>query len=105
MVTTQKPIHVPADSEFGIALRDAAMSGGSVIVETGGATYTVDVELDSRAQPEGATRRKPSPEEVARSIEGIERAAGSWVGLVDGEAFKAYVRERRRTSSRPPVKL
>lgn len=105
MATAQKRIHVPADSEIGIALRDAAMSGGSVIVETGGATYTVDVELDLHAQPADATRRKPTPEEVARSIEGVERAAGSWVGLVDGEALKAYIRERRRTSSRPPVNL
>ena len=31
-------------------------------------------------------------------------AAGSWKD-VDTEAFKAYVYERRRASSRPPVKL
>jgi hypothetical protein len=44
MATAQKPIHVPIDSEIGIALRNAAVSGGSVIVETGGATYTIEVE-------------------------------------------------------------
>jgi hypothetical protein len=53
--------------------------------------------------PDDADRR-PSPERVARSIEGIRKAAGAWVGNVDAEAFKAYVRERRRTANRPPVR-
>lgn len=38
------------------------------------------------------------------AIEGIRKAAGTWQGLVDAEAFKAYVRERRRTKNRPPVR-
>ena len=45
----------------------------------------------------------PSAEQVARSVEGIRRAAGSWKDI-DAEAFKAYIRERRRTSSRRPVR-
>lgn len=48
--------------------------------------------------------RRPSPEQVARSIAGIRAAAGAWVGNVDAEEFKAYIRERRRPSSRPPVR-
>jgi hypothetical protein len=38
------------------------------------------------------------------SIRGIREAAGSWAGLVDAEAFKAYIRERRRTKNRPSVR-
>jgi hypothetical protein len=49
-------------------------------------------------------RRPPSPEEVARSRTGIEAAAGSWKD-VDADALKAYIRERRDASSRPPVRL
>ena len=45
----------------------------------------------------------PSAEQVARSIEGLRRAAGSWKDI-DAEAFKAYIRERRRTSSRRPAR-
>ena len=30
--------------------------------------------------------------------------AGSWKGIVDAEAFKAYIRERRRTKNRPSVR-
>lgn len=47
--------------------------------------------------------RRPSAEQVARSIAGIRAAAGSWKDI-DTEAFKAYIRERRRTSSRPPIR-
>ncbi|HKG25335.1 MAG TPA: hypothetical protein VKB09_06780 [Thermomicrobiales bacterium] len=105
MVAVPKSVRVPSESEIGKALRDAATSGKSVIVEAGDATYTVEVESTPPAQPAEYALRKPTPEEVARSIEGIERTAGAWVGLVDAEAFKGYIRERRRTSSRPPVKL
>jgi uncharacterized protein (DUF433 family) len=46
----------------------------------------------------------PSPEDVARSREGIREAAGSWRDI-DTEAFKAYIKERRQTANRPSVKL
>jgi uncharacterized protein (DUF433 family) len=46
----------------------------------------------------------PSPEDVARSREGIREAAGSWQGI-DTEAFKAYINNRRQTANRPSVKL
>ncbi len=46
----------------------------------------------------------PSPEDVARSREGIREAAGSWKDI-DTEAFKAYIKDRRQTANRPAVKL
>jgi uncharacterized protein (DUF433 family) len=46
----------------------------------------------------------PSPEDVARSREGIRKAAGSWKDI-DTEAFKAYIAQRRQTANRPSVKL
>jgi uncharacterized protein (DUF433 family) len=46
----------------------------------------------------------PSPEDVARSREGIREAAGSWKDI-DTAAFKAYIKERRQTANRPSVKL
>ena len=41
--------------------------------------------------------------ELAR--ESTLAAAGAWKGIVDGEACKAYIRERRRTKNRPSVRL
>jgi hypothetical protein len=105
MVAMQKSVRISADSELSNALRDAATTGQPVIIETDEAIYTIEIESSSPIQAEETARHKPSPDEVALSIEGIERATGAWVGLVDAEAFKAYVRERRRTSSRPPVSL
>jgi hypothetical protein len=52
----------------------------------------------------GTARRSPTIEEVARSKAGILASAGSWKD-VDAEALKAYIRERRDASSRPPVRL
>src|SRR5918996_2137839 len=46
----------------------------------------------------------PSPEDVARSRDGIRKAAGSWQGI-DTESFKAYIADRRQTANRPSVKL
>jgi uncharacterized protein (DUF433 family) len=46
----------------------------------------------------------PSPEDVARSREGIREAAGSWKDI-NTEAFKVYIKERRQTANRPSVKL
>jgi uncharacterized protein (DUF433 family) len=46
----------------------------------------------------------PSPEDVARSREGIREAAGSWKGI-DTAAFKAYIKDRRQTANRSSVKL
>lgn len=48
---------------------------------------------------------KASAAEVARSKEGILKATGGWKAIVDADAFKTYIRERRRSSSRPPVRL
>ena len=52
----------------------------------------------------GHNRGRPSEAEVARSRAGIRAAAGTW-NDVDAEALKAYVRERRAASTRPPVDL
>ena len=48
--------------------------------------------------------KMPSPEDVARSKDGILKAAGSWKGI-DTEAFKVYIKDRRHTANRPAVKL
>jgi hypothetical protein len=52
----------------------------------------------------GSDEKTPSPDDVARSKEGIRKAAGSWKGI-DTKAFKAYIKERRQTVNRPSVKL
>lgn len=98
---TIRTIRVPPDSELSLLLHDALASGEPVTVDTGDAVYRVEVEA---AHANGSMARRPSPEEVERSRAGIRDAAGSWRDI-DANAFKAYIRERRRTANRPPVKL
>jgi hypothetical protein len=57
-----------------------------------------------RLERMGQEEKTPSLEDVARSRDGILKAAGSWEGI-DTEAFKAYIKERRQTANRPSVKL
>jgi hypothetical protein len=105
-MTDPKLLRVEPDSELSLVLKDAATTGEEIVVDTGEARYVVGVSVGSRSDVAGtdAARPKPRPEQVARSIEGIEKAAGSWQGLIDAEAFKAYIRERRRTKNRPSVR-
>lgn len=66
-------------------------------VEPGDAVY--------RLQVNQVQHTNPTPEQVARSIEGIRKAAGGREGLVDEDAFKVYIAKRRRSGSRPSVRL
>lgn len=94
-----KTVKLPSDSELARALGDATRAGAPVVVDTGDVVYSLSVDIIS------AKTATPTAEEVARSAEGIRRAAGRWKDLIDAEAFKTYIRERRRTSSRPPLRL
>jgi hypothetical protein len=96
-----RTIRVPPDSELSMLLHDAMTSGELVLIDTGDAVYRVGVESARRVDP---TRQRPAAEELERSRAGIREAAGSWRDI-DAEAFKAYIRERRRTANRPSVEL
>jgi hypothetical protein len=104
--TEPRMLKVAPDSELGSLLREAAATGQALLVDTGEAVYALNVFGDEDDETPRVSRsdRYPSAEQVARSIAGIRKAAGSWKD-VDIEAFTAYIRERRRTSSRPPVRL
>ena len=91
-----RTIRVPPDSELSHLLHEAIESGELVTVDTGDAVYRIGVESARRVDP----TRRPAAEELERSRAGIREAAGSW-REIDVEAFKAYVRERRRTANRP----
>lgn len=99
MGTHPKKVMLPPDSELGFLLKDAAQSDDSIVIDTGEALYTLSVHLVDSAS------RLPQAEEIARSREGILKATGRWRGIVDAEHFKSYIYERRRASSRPPVRL
>lgn len=92
-----RTIRVPPDSELSHLLHEAIESGELVTVDTGDVVYRIGVEPARRVD---FPRRPPTAEEIARSRAGIREAAGSW-REIDAEAFKAYVRERRRTANRP----
>ena len=98
-------IEVAPDSELALRLKEAEREKAPLVVDTAEAVYHLSV---GRAEPvmkrRGPTRRRPSRALVARSREGILKAAGTWKDI-DVDAFTTYVAERRRTSSRPPVRL
>ncbi|MGI8690174.1 MAG: hypothetical protein ACR2M3_16480 [Thermomicrobiales bacterium] len=52
-----------------------------------------------------APRRRGTRVKTQADRDAFLQAAGSWKGLIDAEAFKAYIRERRKTANRPSVKL
>ncbi len=87
-----KRITVKPDSELARLLDEAA--DRPLLLEKDGVQYRLDRE--------GTDIRAAYDPEVAR--DGIRKAAGSWKAM-DAEAFKAYIRERRSASSRPPVTL
>lgn len=84
------------DSDTAKLLSAAAAAAEPIRVDVGEKVYRVAVN----AETDGSLPR-PSREDVAASIAGITAAAGSWVGLVDAEAFKKYVRKRRKNANRP----
>ncbi len=100
-MAASRRLHVPPDSELSFVLHEALASGEPVIVEAGDTVYRLGVESAQRAAP---VRRRPSADAVERSRAGIREAAGSWRDI-DADAFKAYIRERRRVANRPSVEL
>ena len=91
-------IHIAPDSELALRLKEAEQAGAPLIIDTAEAIYHLSIGQTEPAE------HLPTAATTAQSAEGIRQAAGSWKD-VDVEAFKAYVAERRRTSSRPPVQL
>lgn len=99
MARDLKKIRLPPESDLALLLKDVTRSGKLLVVDTGEELYSVSVDILDN------TPRIAETEEVARSREGILKAAGRWKDIVDAEAFKSYIYERRRTSGRPPVRL
>jgi hypothetical protein len=89
-----KKITVPEGSSLAKLLTNVGSS--PILLEKNGELYRLE-----RMENEENT---PSPEDVARSKDGIRKAAGSWKNI-DTEAFKAYIKDRRQTANRPSVKL
>src|SRR5215212_4860337 len=94
-------IKVNPDSELALVIKHAVASGTALVVDTGDARYPLRPTVARRHAP---ARHSPTPAAIAQSKAGILAAAGSWKA-VDTDAFKRYIRERRTTSSRPPVEL
>jgi hypothetical protein len=92
MHTAPKKIEVNPNSEVARLLDEAAER--PLLLEKDGVRYLLERE-------EKDLLAAYDPEAIR---EGIRKATGSWKDI-DAEAFKGYIRERRRASSRPPVAL
>jgi hypothetical protein len=89
-----KKITVTKGSSLDKLLTEAAVR--PILLEKNGEVFLLE-----RMEQEENT---PSPDDVAKSREGIHKAAGSWKDI-DTEVFKAYIKDRRQTANRPSVKL
>jgi len=92
MSATNK-IHIDPGTDLATALSRASREHSTVIVETDGAEYRLEVERVPKQEDETDVDLG----EISRRA--IRATAGSWKG-VDTEALKAYIRERRLTPSR-----
>ena len=86
---------VPAESNVARTIKAASEDTGALVVDTGEAVYRLSFDRIDRPDTDDS---------VAATIAGMQAAAGSWRDI-DAEAFKAYITERRRASTRPSVRL
>lgn len=93
MAVEPKTIIVQPGSELDTLLEQTETP---LLLERRGVRYRLD-----REGTEGVLRDEP---DMAAAVASIRAAAGSWQDI-DAEAFKAYIAERRRRSSRPPIHL
>ncbi|MGH2350980.1 MAG: hypothetical protein ACRDI2_23210 [Chloroflexota bacterium] len=98
MASESETITVEGDGELARVLEKA--SRHPVLLEKDGVRYRVARE-DGKDGERDDIWKDYDPQAV---IEAMRAAAGSWSDI-DAEAFKAYIRERRRRSSRPSVRL
>ncbi len=93
MVTESKPIVIEPGSELDALLRDAEQL--PLLLERDGVRYRLERDDDdiwAGYDPE-------------RARAAILAASGAWNGVIDAEAFKAYIRERRRPWTPPSARL
>jgi hypothetical protein len=90
-------VHIADDSELAPLLEGGDLT--SLRLEHNGVLFRVSREDAADA---GVGAGTPGDE----ALQHLERAIGSWKKAgVDAEAFKEYIRERRKTRNRPSVRL
>lgn len=98
MASRHNPIIVEPGSELDRALESA--DDAPLELEWRGVRYQV-----VRAVTPAETTDIWEGYDPKRANSALAAAAGGWVGLIDSEALKAYISERRRTANRPSVAL
>ncbi len=91
--STVKPIVIEPGSELDKLLEHVIE--WPLLLERAGVRYRLEREDDDIWAGYDPERARAS----------ILAASGAWKGVIDAEAFKAYIRERRRTKNRPSVQL
>jgi hypothetical protein len=93
-------VTIEPESKLAEALRQAARTGDVVIVRAGDASYTMNVEPE--LPPTDTPETLAAQGEAFRAA--VDAAFGTWNDDY-AEEFKEYVRERRKSGSRPSVEL
>jgi len=99
MVSERETIDISNNPDL-LRLVETMRQGNTSAVLTNGAEEVAVVTPVGEERPKKSKRVKTQADRDA-----FVQAAGSWQGLIDAEQFKAYIRERRKTANRPPVKL
>lgn len=90
-------VHISDNSELAALLEDPDLV--SQWLERAGVLFRVTRDEGAKR---GASEAKGSDESIRR----LDRAIGSWKRAgVEAEAFKEYIRERRKTRNRPSPRL
>ncbi len=92
-------ITIEPASTLAAALREAARTGDTVVVRAGDASYTMNVERDP---PREHDPNLTNQSEAFRAA--MEAASGTWDEDY-AEEYKEYIRERRKSGSRPSVEV
>ncbi len=93
-------VTIEPESKLAEALREAAETGHVLVIRAGDTSYTMNIKGGSVQSDD----RKPIPEEGEAFRAALDAAFGTWDDA-RAEEFKAYIRERRKSGSRPSVKL
>ena len=96
MTEERTRLTLPAESDVARTIKAASEDTGALVVDTGEPVYHLSIDRIDRPST--------GDDAGAATIAGMRAAAGSWRDI-DAEAFKAYITERRRASTRPSVRL
>lgn len=98
MPQEREPIDISNNPDLLLIVEEIRQRNTSAVLRNG----TEDVAVVTLIA-DGARQKRTKRKKTEADHDAFVQAAGSWKGLIDAEAFKAYISERRKTKNRPSV--